>query len=307
MSDLKLFRVTDQGVAELAAGPVALERSLQQLIERNMETIFGVRFVASEHSTGAKHGGRIDSLGLDENGSPVIFEYKRAVNENVINQGLFYLDWLVDHRGDFELLVLRRFGTDTAASIDWRSPRLVCVARDFTKYDEHAVQQMGRTIDLVRYSDFEGELLALELVASTAAVGIRTYNEPAEAAPNRGVRRERTVVDLLGQADETLRGLYERLDAHLVALGDDVTMRTQKNYFAYRRLRNFACVEVHPQTRTLLIYLKVDPDTVVAESDFTRDMRSIGHFGTGDLEVRITTASGLERALPLVQRSYDAS
>jgi hypothetical protein len=34
----------------------------------------------------AKHIGRIDSLGLDETGGPVIFEYKRAVNESVINQ-----------------------------------------------------------------------------------------------------------------------------------------------------------------------------------------------------------------------------
>ena len=50
-----------------------------------------MRFLASEYSTGARHGGRIDSLGIDENSSPVIFEYKRAVNENVINQGLFYL------------------------------------------------------------------------------------------------------------------------------------------------------------------------------------------------------------------------
>jgi RecB family endonuclease NucS len=56
-----------------------------------------VRFLASEHATGRVHGGRIDTLGLDENHAPVIIEYKRAINENVINQGLFYLDWLLDH------------------------------------------------------------------------------------------------------------------------------------------------------------------------------------------------------------------
>jgi RecB family endonuclease NucS len=48
-------------------------------------------------STGKTHRGRIDSLGLDENGCPVIIESKRKLNENVINQGLFYLDWLLDH------------------------------------------------------------------------------------------------------------------------------------------------------------------------------------------------------------------
>ncbi|MBB4408124.1 hypothetical protein J2S88_003673 [Agrobacterium tumefaciens] len=38
--------------------------------------------------------------------------YKRASNENIINQGLFYLDWLMDHKRDFEWLVLKRFGQE---------------------------------------------------------------------------------------------------------------------------------------------------------------------------------------------------
>ncbi len=126
MADLKLFRIDDGTAVELQGAALALERPLQVLIERNMEVLFGVRLVASEHSTGKRHGGRIDSLGLDENGSPVIFEYKRAVNENVINQGLFYLDWLLDHRAEFELLVMRKLGQAAGEQIDWSGPRLVC-------------------------------------------------------------------------------------------------------------------------------------------------------------------------------------
>src|SRR4051794_21106744 len=175
MSDLKLFRLTNGAATELTSSSVALEKSLQTVVERNMETLFGVRFLASEYSTGLKHAGRIDSLGIDENGSPVIFEYKRAVNENVINQGLFYLDWLLDHRAEFQLLVMDRLGPDPAKSIDWRNPRLVCIASGFTRYDGHAVQQINRSIELVRYRDFSGELLALELVTSTKV-------DPATAA-----------------------------------------------------------------------------------------------------------------------------
>lgn len=110
MSDLKLFRIDSGVAAELTNSAMVLERHLQTLLERNMETLFGVRFLASEYSTGARHGGRVDSLGIDENGSPVNFEYKRSRDENVINQGLFYLDWLLDHQGEFALLVQRRLG-----------------------------------------------------------------------------------------------------------------------------------------------------------------------------------------------------
>ncbi len=101
MSDITLFRTSQDKVTQLHGQCVALEKSLQTLIESNLETFLGIRFLASEYSTGANHGGRIDTLGLDENGCPCIIEYKRSSNENVINQGLFYLDWLMDHKADF--------------------------------------------------------------------------------------------------------------------------------------------------------------------------------------------------------------
>ncbi|MDQ2785531.1 MAG: DUF91 domain-containing protein, partial [Chloroflexota bacterium] len=114
MSDIKLFRTNNGTVEELKGTSVALEKSLQTLIEQHLEAFLGIRFLASEHSTGKVYGGRIDTLGIDENGCPVIIEYKRALNENVINQGLFYLDWLMDHKADFKLLVMEKFGKEQA-------------------------------------------------------------------------------------------------------------------------------------------------------------------------------------------------
>src|SRR5205085_7367348 len=151
---------------QLAGGAVALERSLQNTFEKNLDALLGVRFLASEYVT---EGGRMDTLGIDENGTPVIIEYKRSSNENVINQGLFYLNWLMGHRKDFEWLVLERFGKDEAQKVDWSGPRLICIAGDFTKYDEHAVRQMDRNIDLIRYRKFEGDLLLLEQLTATTA------------------------------------------------------------------------------------------------------------------------------------------
>lgn len=302
MADLKLFRVTAGVATELHNTTVALERSLQQLIERNMEEMFATRFLASEFSTGSRHGGRIDSLGIDENNSPVIFEYKRSTNENVINQGLFYLNWLLDHKAEFTLLVMEKLGRDVADAIDWRAPRLVCVASGYTRYDEHAVEQINRSIDLVTYRDFGGELFALELVHAS-----RVEPQSANDAPDVSRGHGRTVTELLGQASSELTALYEQLDAYLVALGDDVSKKATKQYFAYRRLKNFACVEVHPQSRNLLVYLKVNPDDVELEEGFSRDVRNIGHFGTGELELRIPSQRQLDRAQSLLQASYENS
>jgi predicted transport protein len=66
-------------------------------------------------------------------------------------------------------------------------------------------------------------------------------------------------------------------------------------------------VEFRPTTGKIIIYVKVDPDSIVLELGFTRDVRKIGHFGTGDLEITLTAAEDLEKAMPLIKSSYDAS
>lgn len=182
MSDIKLFRYTHDNASELAGKTAAIERSLQRLIESQMETFLGVRFLATEYSTGPKHRGRIDSLGLDENGCPVIIEYKRHSNENVINQGLFYLDWLLDHKAEFQLLVMKQLGKDNADKVEWNGTRLLCIAADFTRYDEHAVSQINRNIELIRYKLFDEELLLLELVNGASAASTQFVAEVIESA-----------------------------------------------------------------------------------------------------------------------------
>src|SRR5262245_53662047 len=131
MSDIKLFRIGGNTVREERSKSATVEKSLQILIERHLDAILGVRFLDTEYSTGKTHGGRIDTLGIDEDDSPVIIKYKRATNENVINQGLYYLDWLMDRRAEFQRLVLKCFGQQAADNIEWSTPRLICIAGDF--------------------------------------------------------------------------------------------------------------------------------------------------------------------------------
>jgi RecB family endonuclease NucS len=187
MSDIQLFRLrgTD-AAAELASHAALLEKTLQTLIEGQMETFLGVRFLAGEYATGKTHRGRIDSLGLDENGCPVIVEYKRHSNENVINQGLFYLDWLLDHQAEFRWLVMEKLGKETAEHIEWAGTRLLCIAADFTRYDQHAVQQIPRNIELIRYKLFGDDLLLLELVnAQSVPDATAAKPAPVDAPPTQ--------------------------------------------------------------------------------------------------------------------------
>jgi predicted transport protein len=303
MSDIKLFRLHGDTVTELDGQSVAVEKSLQTLIERHLDSFLGVRLLGTEYTTGKTHGGRIDTLGIDENGCPVIIEYKRATNENVINQGLFYLDWLLDHKAEFKLLVLDQLGKDDADEIEWSAPRLICIAGDFTRYDEHAVQQINRNIELIRYRKYGEDLVLLDLVNAVTATTTET-NGPVNPP---GTTTYKTISETLEQLDGELKDRLESLKAFLLALGDDVQVKTLKLYLAFKRIKNFACVEIRTQEKKLLIYAKIDPAAITLEDGFTRDVSNIGHYGTGDLEITIRNTDDFERAKPLLAQAYEGS
>ncbi len=249
----------------------------------NSSVFGGFRLFLVGVSTGKNHGGRIDSLGLDENGCPVIIEYKRAINENVMNQGLFYLDWLLDHKADFKLLVMETLGKDQADKVDWAAPRLICVAPAYTKYDQYAVRQINRNIDLLSYRRFGDDLIAIELVHSnnaSDALPLEEIEKPKD--PKKG---DKPVAQWLKEMDEIMLDLVNELRSFILALGDDVSEKQLKLYLAYRRIKNFACVVL--QKKSLQIQVKIDPVTVQLEEGFTKDVRKIGHWGTGDLQITI--------------------
>ena len=111
----------------------------------------------------------------------------------------------------------------------------------------------------------------------------------------------------LSKADKTLQDLFLQVRAFLLALGDDVQVKELQLYIAFKRIKNFACLEIHPTAAKVVVFVKVDPDSVVLEQGFTRDVRQINHWGTGDLEITIRNPNDLAKAQPLLVRSYEGS
>ncbi|NLG41008.1 MAG: DUF91 domain-containing protein [Chloroflexi bacterium] len=299
MSTIKLFKTNHSNVVELGVKAIEVEKSLQNTIEQNLDLFLGVRFLASEYSTGKIHGGRIDTLGIDENNAPVIIEYKRSINENVINQGLFYLNWLLDHKGEFTLLAMRSNPKISQNDVEWDNARLLCIAGDFTRYDEHAVQQINRNIELIRYRKFEDGIILFELV--------NAFGGTDPKPPHPGGTKQKTVLENFEKMGKTEKDWYETLRAFIFALGDDVQEKTTKLYIAFKRLSNFACFEFHPANKEIVVFLKLDPTTMQLEPGFTRDMTYIGHYGTGNLEVVINSEDDLKKAQVLIAQSYENS
>ncbi|MGW3069317.1 DUF5655 domain-containing protein [Streptomyces sp. NPDC001130] len=311
MTELMLFRRDGDGQdVELPGSTVALEVELQRRVEAGLEAMLGIRFLASEYPTGPWHRGRIDTLGLDENGSPVVIEYKKGSDNGVVTQAISYLRWLRTSPHEFNALVKEVLGTEVAESLDWRAPRAVCIAANFSHHDRVTVQEVGKRIDLVRYRVFDGGLLSLQLVESAPGISgtgpVRRWPPAQEVASNAGNEVLEAGMPGTVEVPESLRALFDELDEMLTASGE-VEVAALKHYIAYRRLVNVASVLFRPGNGEILMYLKVDPSTVDLEKGFTRDVRGIGHLGTGDLEVRIASAANLVKARPLIQRAVEAT
>lgn len=297
MADIKLFNIKGD-VKEYQSGTVTLEKELQTIIEQNMETFFGVTFLATEYRT--TDGGRMDSIGIDENHCPVIFEYKRSMKDNVINQGLFYLNWLLDHKDSFKVLVIEKLGLEAADNIDWSMPRVVCIAGDFTKYDESAIKQMNRNISLIRYKKFGENLLMFEQINENIAAATEENTFP-NAAKSKG--SPKSFAEKKKDASAEALTLYDDVRNYVLSLGDDITENQLKHYVAFKKIKNIVCVEILKNRLTL--YLKLDANTIDYEDGFTRDTSQIGHYGTGDVEVTIRNRADYEKAKLLLDRVYN--
>jgi predicted transport protein len=220
----------------------------------------------------------------------------------VINQGLYYLDWLLDHQDSFFVLVQNKLGSKEASLIDWSMPCVICIASDFTKYDEHAVNQMRRNIKLVRYKKYNNTHLIFELLTAPQVSPLEINEKdmkPEKPSPTSDVTFKKSYE----KAPDTMKKLYDELRNYIVSLGDDISESELKHYVAFRKVKNFTCVEIH--NKRLIVQLQLDPDTVKLEPGFMEDYSKKGHWGTGNLRVIIKTPGDFKKAKPFIAQAYN--
>ena len=282
---------------------------MQSLIEKNLGPIFNCRFVATEFSTGALHAGRIDSLALSEENNPVIIEYKKVESSELINQSLFYLHWISDHKGDFEMAVQKALGKNV--TVDWSGVRVICIAPNYKKYDLHAVQVMGANIELWKYRLFKNGSLYLEEVfhASASPVDVDASGKNpimVEAGRKAALARATgvyTIEEHLEGKSEAIQELIHSAREFIRSLDPAIEEVPKKFYLAYKISQNIVCLE--PQSKHIKLFLKLKASDIVSPPKTYRDMANIGHFGTGDTEFTISNESQLGEIKPFIELAYN--
>jgi predicted transport protein len=302
--NMPLYKLDSGKTIQIKPGTFPLERHLQRLFEQNLEDLLGVRFIASEVTTGDRQRGRIDTLGIDQDGNPTIIEYKKSAKDNVINQGLFYLDWLVDHKGDFTLLAQKNLKKDVF--IDWTNPRLILIAESFSEYDKYAINRMGANISLWVYRLYGKDLLYLDEMITTNTISEKkTSLERTRTQKQDGEELEvYTVESHLQGKPQSVVDLFESLRTRIFQLNTDETLteKATKNYIAFRHGKNFC--EVWVQASKLKIWIDMPPGEGKDPFHITRDVSKVGHWGTGDLEVTLEDETQLDQVMDVIEQAY---
>jgi len=301
---MALFKIHNSTAKKLVARDLDLERNLQELFERNLEEILNIVFLAHEYST--SFGGRIDTLGIDKNGSPCIIEYKKNQNDNVINQGLSYLRWLLDHKADFEILCQNK---KVDIEIDWDSPRVICIAESYNKFDLDTADILPINVELLRYRIYDGDILYLEpenyQKVRISTSGIVKKSQPGEEKTQR-LQKTYSVDDHLAGIDKQTVVLFQTLREKILSLDESIIEEAKAKYIAYKTSTNFTDVVV--MQYGLKIFLNVKSGQLNDPHQFARDLtqpKPIGHWGNGDYEVKLEKESELEAVFALIKQSYD--
>lgn len=183
------------------------------------------------------------------------------------------------------------------------------------------MQQIGRNIELIRYRRFGDDLLLLESAnaggdANGKGIGAKPpktasgkLDALAAALPDvratvKTTGPDKSYTELLAGLSEPMLQLLASLEDYTLSLGDDVQRKELRLYMAFKRLKNFATVVLHKKN-CLLLYLHVDPATALAVLPKSRDVTHIGHWGTGDLELTISTMAELDAAKPFIAAAYE--
>ena len=288
---MPIFKIENNRAKQLKTSNFKNEKELQDLVENNLEEIFGFKFIASELSTGEKHGGRIDTLGMDENNSPVIIEYKWGEKDNVMNQGLFYLDWLVDHKGDFQILAEKKIGKKI--KIDWGQPRLILIASAFNKYDKYAINRISENIELWTYSLYENGIFEVD---------IEGISQASDKKGKRITKIEYVKYDLnyhLNKTSKDLQKIFNETKEKILELPNVQERAEQKTGITYKTTKSFVHFGFH---KTFIQVLVREPKY----NDPKKIVRDITGFLWGYKgQIKIKPNSDIDYIFNIIKQSYE--
>lgn len=225
MSTYKIY--TDQ-LTLIKEKPFKLEKEIQNIVEKNLQTLLGLDFIKTEFSIGTF---RIDSLAFDsDKKSFVIIEYKRDKNFSVIDQGYAYLSLMLNNKAEFILEYNEsKSGTLKRNDVDWSQSKVLFVSPNFTTYQKEAINFKDLPIELWEIKRFTNDTLSFEqIVNRSSKESIKTVSNSETITTVSKEIKVYSEQDHLENIEDDFLNIYAEIKEFLLSFGEDITIYPKK-------------------------------------------------------------------------------
>jgi len=267
------------------------EHQLQKYTEKNLNQFFQCHYLKSFYKIPS---GEIDTLAITEEGNPCIIEYKHKQEDTILNQIVFYYDWLMQRPTKFEFeRVVKENEATKNIDVDWSKIRLICVAKQYSNWDISLIKHLDTEIECYTYAYHENELdIHLDPIVNQFK---KQRNYTGEQ-----INKVITLEDHRNRTDEDGKILLDKLRDEVLKLGDDIEEGYTPNYIKYFVKNNF--LEIHIRKKWLICDLRVDKKTFKDPKKLAKD---IAHLGFAvSREIKIDNIEKLNYALSLIKQAY---
>jgi predicted transport protein len=315
---MKVFKLNNKSnLQEVDQLSFKLEKNIQDLVEKNTESVFNLKFIQSELSVDKY---RIDTLCYDsETNSFVIIEYKKGSSYSVIDQGYTYLQLLLNNKPEF-LLVLSQYFNKVLKidDVDWSQSRIIFVSPSFNSYQKDSVNFKGLPFELWEIKRYSNDTIVLNQHHSNSKESIKTLNPTTNSTISQ-VSEEVKVVDEefhTSKLNSNLVSKWDELKDEIYKL-DSVEIIPKKSYISLILNGKTLC---YLTFRKNTIILEISRGNVKTDGTKSKnyfdidDPKSISEEGSWEwkdgtkgtiYKIRITKITDLEYLMFLIKQKYN--
>ena len=300
---MQIYQTKEQKLVELTEDPFRLEKEIQSLFESNLYSFTGLEFIKSEFTI---KNNRIDTLAFDpESQAFVIIEYKRERNYSVIDQGVSYLNLMLEYKADFIVEYNESQSQHLKRQdVDWSQTRIIFVSPSFTDFQKQSTNFKDLGIELWEIKRYQDGIVSVNPLQKTKSAPSIKQVQIVESEDIKKIAKEIQQYDEdyhLADKTDDIKELYERFRDAILNLAPDLEINAQKLYITFKKSkRNVVYIEVQKKILRFTLNAKIgsldDPKTLL------RDVSTIGHWGVGDYRMDVSDTENLEYILSLIKQ-----
>ena len=299
---MEIFTSKKGQLSQLKHQKFKLEKDIQRLFEENLTLLSGYIFIRSEFSI---KNSRIDTLAFDpETQAFVIIEYKRQQNSSVVDQGISYLNLMLEYKADFivEYNEKQKFPLKRN-DVDWSQSKVIFVSPAFNDFQIQATNFKDLPIELWEVNRFDNDIITLNIInKSKSAPNIKAVSN--EKREELSILKEIKVYqesDHLADKTDFIQELYEDFKQGILNLDPDIEINTRKLYIAFKKDRNIADIRI--QQKNLKIWINLPYGELDDPKNLAKNVSNTGHWGNGDYEIAVESTQYLEYIMSLIKQA----